>query len=59
MCHVQCAMYKAMYNVPGLWNAADLMYPVVAEDLETSSNEAEYRSLTPCDSDIVYCAATF
>jgi len=43
-----------MYNMPGLWNAADQMFPIVAEDLETCSNEAEYRSLVPCDSDIFY-----
>jgi hypothetical protein len=41
-----------MYNVPTLWNAEDQMYPVDAEDLETCSNEAEYRSVMPCDIDI-------
>jgi len=29
-----------MYNVPGLWNAADQMFPIVAEDLELCRNEA-------------------
>ena len=41
-----------MYSLPTLWNAKDQKYPVVPEDVETCSTEAEYRSLKPCDSDI-------
>lgn len=41
-----------MYNAPKLWNAEDYIYPVAPADLETCSNEAEDRSVMPCDIDI-------